>query len=166
IRALPLKWRARVTAIEEAKDLATLPLDELIGNHKVYEMILDNDGVASKTTKQKVKPLALKAKVTREQTSDDSDSQGDSDEDVAIDLVMVPTSLEEATEIALETKVCKILAVPSHFFWQWQQSSLAVGTYNASGNSNMAVGMPCAFYSQQSSPKLDAPFAFKFSRIK
>ncbi|GJX68244.1 zf-CCHC domain-containing protein [Tanacetum coccineum] len=80
--ALPLKWRAKVTAIEEAKDLATLPLDELVGNLKVYEMVLDNDGVASKTTKEKVKYLALKAKVTREQTSDDSDSQGGSDEDI------------------------------------------------------------------------------------
>ncbi|GJZ21835.1 retrotransposon protein [Tanacetum coccineum] len=80
--ALPLKWRAKVTAIEEAKDLATLPLDELIGNLKVYEMVLDNDGVASMTTKEKVKSLALKAKVIREKTSDDSDSQGDSDEDV------------------------------------------------------------------------------------
>ncbi|GKD55837.1 hypothetical protein Tco_1289224, partial [Tanacetum coccineum] len=48
LRALPLKWRAKVTAIEEAKDLATLPLDELIGNLKVYEMILASDGVASK----------------------------------------------------------------------------------------------------------------------
>ncbi|GKC23470.1 hypothetical protein Tco_1025620 [Tanacetum coccineum] len=47
LRALPLKWRAKVTAIEEAKDLATLPLDELIRNLKVYEMVLDNDGVAS-----------------------------------------------------------------------------------------------------------------------
>ncbi|GKD65988.1 UBN2 domain-containing protein [Tanacetum coccineum] len=74
--------RAKVTVIEEAKDLATLPLDELIGNLKVYEMVLNNDGVASKTTKEKVKSLALKAKVTREQTSDDSDSQGESDEDV------------------------------------------------------------------------------------
>ncbi|GJR95470.1 hypothetical protein Tco_0267644 [Tanacetum coccineum] len=27
LRALPLKWRAKVMAIEEAKDLATLPLD-------------------------------------------------------------------------------------------------------------------------------------------
>ncbi|GJS41469.1 hypothetical protein Tco_0566512 [Tanacetum coccineum] len=80
--ALPLKWRAKVTAIEEAKDLATLPLDELIGNLKVYEMILENDGVTSKTTKEKVKSLSLKAKVTREQTSDDSDSQRGSDEDV------------------------------------------------------------------------------------
>ncbi|GKC51069.1 hypothetical protein Tco_1073814, partial [Tanacetum coccineum] len=72
---------AKVKTIKEAKDLATLPLDELIGNLKVYEMVLDNDGVASKTTKEKVKSLALKAKVIREQTSDDSDSQGESDED-------------------------------------------------------------------------------------
>ncbi|GJX29825.1 hypothetical protein Tco_0237904 [Tanacetum coccineum] len=82
LRALSLKWRAKVTAIEEAKDLATLPLDELIGNLKVYEIVLDNDGVASKTTKEKVKSLALKAKVTREQTSYDSDSQDGSDEDI------------------------------------------------------------------------------------
>ncbi|GJU23641.1 hypothetical protein Tco_1156983 [Tanacetum coccineum] len=63
LRALPLKWRAKVTVIEDAKDLATLPLDELIGNLKV-------------------KSLALKAKVTREQTSDDSDSQDGSDKDI------------------------------------------------------------------------------------
>ncbi|GKB28018.1 retrotransposon protein [Tanacetum coccineum] len=68
--------------IEEAKYLATLPLDELIGNLKVFEMVLDNDGVGFKTTKEKVKSVALKAKVTRDQTSDDSDSQGGSDEDV------------------------------------------------------------------------------------
>ncbi|GJU89111.1 hypothetical protein Tco_1301534 [Tanacetum coccineum] len=81
--ALPRKeYEAKVTVIEEAKDLATLPLDELIGNLTVYEMVLDNDGVASKTTKEKVKSLALKAKVTREKTSDDSDSKGGSDEDI------------------------------------------------------------------------------------
>ncbi|GJY90247.1 zf-CCHC domain-containing protein, partial [Tanacetum coccineum] len=52
LRALPLKWRAKVTATEEAKDLATLPLDELIRNLKVYEMVLDNDGIGSRTTKE------------------------------------------------------------------------------------------------------------------
>ncbi|GJU74649.1 hypothetical protein Tco_1266054 [Tanacetum coccineum] len=82
LRALPLKWRTKVTAIEEAKYLAALPLDRLIGDLKVYEMLLDNDGVAFKTTKERVKSLALKAKVTREQTSDDIDSQGGSDEDI------------------------------------------------------------------------------------
>nr|GEW87048.1 ribonuclease H-like domain-containing protein [Tanacetum cinerariifolium] len=171
--------KAKVTVIEEAKDLATLPLDELVENLKVYEMILENDSVVSKTTtKVKVKYLALKAKVTREQTSDnsdvqfgnmlerleqnltvvyrverrfflyfyvfikackyhglrDSDSQDGNAEDVdkekeselicwlgtfasssarvigsgaTIDLVMVSISLEEAVEIALETKVVK-----------------------------------------------------------
>ncbi|GJX00232.1 hypothetical protein Tco_0184145, partial [Tanacetum coccineum] len=73
---------AKVTVIEEAKDLATLPLKELIKNLKVYEMVLDNDDVASKTTMEKVKYLALKAKVTRDQTSDNSDSEGESDEDI------------------------------------------------------------------------------------
>nr|GEV99870.1 integrase, catalytic region, zinc finger, CCHC-type, peptidase aspartic, catalytic [Tanacetum cinerariifolium] len=47
---------AKVTSIKKAKDLATLPLDELI--------------------------VALKDKVTREQTSNDSDSQDGSDEDI------------------------------------------------------------------------------------
>ncbi|GJX66020.1 phospholipase-like protein [Tanacetum coccineum] len=34
LRALPLKWRAKVMAIEEAKDMATLSLDKLIENVK------------------------------------------------------------------------------------------------------------------------------------
>ncbi|GKB55541.1 hypothetical protein Tco_0906294 [Tanacetum coccineum] len=91
--ALPLKWRAKVTAIKEAKDLAPLLLDKLIGNLKVYEMVFDNDGVASKTTKEKVKSLALKVKVI--------------DLGVEIDLVMVPIGLEEAAVIDLATKVAK-----------------------------------------------------------
>nr|GEV58421.1 transposase, Ptta/En/Spm, transposase, Tnp1/En/Spm-like protein [Tanacetum cinerariifolium] len=74
--------RAKVTEIEEAKYLATLPFDELIRNLKVCEMVLDNDGIESNTTKEKLNSLALKAKVTMEKTSDDSDSQGGSDEDV------------------------------------------------------------------------------------
>nr|GEW33042.1 retrovirus-related Pol polyprotein from transposon TNT 1-94 [Tanacetum cinerariifolium] len=81
-RALLLKWRAKVMAIEEAKYLARLHIDELIRNLKVYEMVLDNDGVGSKITTEKVKSLALLAKVIREQTSNDSDSQGESDDDV------------------------------------------------------------------------------------
>ncbi|GJY16909.1 hypothetical protein Tco_0387331 [Tanacetum coccineum] len=43
LRALHPKWRAKVTAIEESKDLTSLSLDELIGNLKVYEVIIKND---------------------------------------------------------------------------------------------------------------------------
>ncbi|GJX28170.1 hypothetical protein Tco_0236249 [Tanacetum coccineum] len=41
--ALHPKWRAKVTAIEESKDLTSLSLDELIGNLKVHEMIIKKD---------------------------------------------------------------------------------------------------------------------------
>nr|GEZ40078.1 hypothetical protein [Tanacetum cinerariifolium] len=37
---------------------------------------------------------------------------------------------------------CKLLAVGSPIFWQWEHPPLAVGTYTASGNSLLAVGMP------------------------
>ncbi|GKG29836.1 hypothetical protein Tco_0419734, partial [Tanacetum coccineum] len=39
LRALHPKWRVKVTVIEESKNLTTLPLDELIGNLKVYEEV-------------------------------------------------------------------------------------------------------------------------------
>ncbi|GJV60496.1 retrovirus-related pol polyprotein from transposon TNT 1-94, partial [Tanacetum coccineum] len=43
LRALHLKWREKVTAIEESKDLTSLSLDELIGNLKVHKMIIKKD---------------------------------------------------------------------------------------------------------------------------
>ncbi|GJY86471.1 UBN2 domain-containing protein [Tanacetum coccineum] len=53
----------------------------LIGNLQVYEMILASDGVASTPIEEKVLPIALKANVTRGQTSNDSVCQDGSDED-------------------------------------------------------------------------------------
>ncbi|GJT27531.1 hypothetical protein Tco_0907806 [Tanacetum coccineum] len=61
LRALSLRWRPKVTTIEETKDLAELPLDKLIGNLKVYEMVLRNDGTVSKSTKEKVNLSSSKA---------------------------------------------------------------------------------------------------------
>ncbi|GKA92187.1 retrovirus-related pol polyprotein from transposon TNT 1-94, partial [Tanacetum coccineum] len=43
LRALNPKWRANVPTIEESKDLASLSLDELIGNLKVHEIIIKKD---------------------------------------------------------------------------------------------------------------------------
>ncbi|GKC75901.1 hypothetical protein Tco_1126675 [Tanacetum coccineum] len=62
LRALPTKWRPKVTAIEESNDLSTLPLDELIDNLKVYEVVLEKDLEISKSKKEKYKSLALKAR--------------------------------------------------------------------------------------------------------
>ncbi|GKF44114.1 hypothetical protein Tco_0130666 [Tanacetum coccineum] len=46
LKALHPKWRAKVTAIGESKDV-TLSLDELIGNLKVYEESSDEDSSTS-----------------------------------------------------------------------------------------------------------------------
>ncbi|GKE81711.1 hypothetical protein Tco_1551711 [Tanacetum coccineum] len=61
LRALHPKWRANVTAIEELKDLTSLSLDELIGNLKVYEMIIKKDSEIVKAKGER-RSLALKAK--------------------------------------------------------------------------------------------------------
>ncbi|GJX69197.1 zf-CCHC domain-containing protein [Tanacetum coccineum] len=81
LRALPTKWRSKVTVIEESKDLSTLPIDELIGNLKVYEVVLEKDSEASKVKKEKYKSLALKAKKV---SSDKEESCSGSDEEYAM----------------------------------------------------------------------------------
>ncbi|GKC71661.1 hypothetical protein Tco_1117544 [Tanacetum coccineum] len=75
LRALPTKWRPKVTTIEQSKDLSTLPLDELIGNLKVYEVVLEKDSEASKNKNEKYKSLAIKAKkVSSDKKASCSDS--------------------------------------------------------------------------------------------
>ncbi|GJZ43287.1 zf-CCHC domain-containing protein, partial [Tanacetum coccineum] len=68
----------KVRVIEESKDLSTLPLDELIGNLKVYEVVLEKDLEISKSKKEKYKSLALKARKVlseEEETSSDSNDE-------------------------------------------------------------------------------------------
>ncbi|GJV81977.1 zf-CCHC domain-containing protein [Tanacetum coccineum] len=67
--------------IEESKDLTSLSLDELIGNLKVYEMIIKKD---SKIVKAKVerKSLALKAK--KESSDEECSTSGSEDEEYAM----------------------------------------------------------------------------------
>ncbi|GKB43851.1 hypothetical protein Tco_0888793 [Tanacetum coccineum] len=61
LRALHPKGRAKVTTIEESKDLTSLSLDELIGNLKVYEMIIKKDSEIVKAKGER-RYLTLKAK--------------------------------------------------------------------------------------------------------
>ncbi|GKE01789.1 hypothetical protein Tco_1389772, partial [Tanacetum coccineum] len=76
LRALHPKWRAKVTAIEESKDLTSLSLAELIGNLKVYEARIKNDSEMVKGKREQNRSLALKAK---RESSDDDSSNSDSE---------------------------------------------------------------------------------------
>ncbi|GJX51338.1 UBN2 domain-containing protein [Tanacetum coccineum] len=84
LRALPTKWRPKVTAIEGSKDLSTLHLSELIGNLKVYEVVLEKDSEDSKNKKERYKSLALKAK--KESIDEETSSSGSEDEEYVMAL--------------------------------------------------------------------------------
>ncbi|GKA47685.1 hypothetical protein Tco_0740568 [Tanacetum coccineum] len=81
LRALHPKWRAKVTAIEESKDLTLLSLDELIRNLKVHEMIIKNDSKIVKAIVER-KYLALKAK--KESSDEECSTSGSEDEEYAM----------------------------------------------------------------------------------
>ncbi|GKC89947.1 hypothetical protein Tco_1150596, partial [Tanacetum coccineum] len=82
LRALHPKWRAKFTAIEESKDLTSLSLDELIGNLKVYEVIIKKDSKIVKDKRKQSRYLALKAK--KESSDDDSSTFESEDEEYAM----------------------------------------------------------------------------------
>nr|GEZ21517.1 DUF4219 domain-containing protein/UBN2 domain-containing protein [Tanacetum cinerariifolium] len=77
LRALHPKLRAKVTAIEESKDLSSLALDELIGNLKVHEVVMEKVSEIYRGKREKVKSITLKAK---KESSDDEPLTSRSDD--------------------------------------------------------------------------------------
>ena len=69
LRSLPERFHAKITAIKESKDIDKIPLTELVGNLKTYELGLTRIGKTGKG-----KSMALKVK-----SSDADDSANDED---------------------------------------------------------------------------------------
>ena len=57
LRSLPKRFRAKIMAIEESKDINKIPLTKLVGNLQTYELGLTRIGKSGKS-----KSMALKAK--------------------------------------------------------------------------------------------------------
>ncbi|GAV84311.1 zf-CCHC domain-containing protein/UBN2 domain-containing protein [Cephalotus follicularis] len=73
LRCLPKSWTPKVTAIEEAKDLSTLPLEQLLGSLMTHETTMKNH---ENVEVKKKKSIALK--------TSKEDSESDEDGDVAL----------------------------------------------------------------------------------
>ena len=71
LRSLPERFHAKITAIEESKDIDKIPLTELVDNMQNYELGLSRIGKSGKS-----KSMALKAKSDdTNESSDDEDSK-------------------------------------------------------------------------------------------
>ena len=71
LRSLPERFHAKITAIEESKDIDKIPLTELVGNLQTYKLGLTRIGKTGKG-----KSMALKAKSSdTNESSDDEDSK-------------------------------------------------------------------------------------------
>ena len=71
LRSLPERFHAKITVIEESKDIDKIPLTKLVGNLHTYELGLSRIGKLSKS-----KSMALKAKSSdTDESSDDEDSK-------------------------------------------------------------------------------------------
>ena len=71
LKSLPKRFHAKITAIEESKDIDKIPLTELVGNLQTYELGLTRIGKSGKS-----KSMALKAKSSEtDESSDDEDSK-------------------------------------------------------------------------------------------
>ena len=71
LRSLPERFHAKITTIEESKDIDQIPLTKLVGNLQTYELGLSRIGKSSKS-----KSMTLKAKSNdTDESSDDEDSK-------------------------------------------------------------------------------------------
>ncbi|GAV62934.1 UBN2 domain-containing protein, partial [Cephalotus follicularis] len=73
LRCLPRSWTPKVTTIEEAKDLSTLPLEQLLGSLMTHE-----------TTMKKHEHVEVKKKKTIALRDSREENESDEDGDLAL----------------------------------------------------------------------------------
>ncbi|GJT11296.1 zf-CCHC domain-containing protein [Tanacetum coccineum] len=81
LKALHPKWRVKVMAIKESKQLTSLSLDELIRNLKVHEMTIKKD---SEIVKAKGERRSLTLKAKKESSDEESLTSKSKDEEYAM----------------------------------------------------------------------------------
>jgi len=94
LRSLPARWRPKVTSIEEAKDLNTLSVEDLVSSLKVHEISL-NEHEPSKKSKSIALPSKGKSsKALKVKESEEESLDRDSDEDPAEKMAMLSNRLQ------------------------------------------------------------------------
>ena len=99
LRSLPERFHAKITAIEEVKDIDQLPLTGLVGNLQTYKMGLGSVGKGEKS-----KNFILKGIEEEIEDSEDEDKIEDDDEDEDEDLTFITDEIIKLLQFRKKNK--------------------------------------------------------------
>ena len=94
LRSLPSRQRPKVNAIEEAKDLNTLSVEDLVSSLKVHEIGLNEHEPTKKVKSISLPSRGKSSKALKVVESEDESPGGDSDEDPNEKMAMLSNKLE------------------------------------------------------------------------
>jgi len=94
LRSLSARCKSKVTAIEEAKDLNTLSVKDLVSSLKVHEISLNEHEPAKKSKSIALPSKGKSSKALKVIESEKESPDGDSDEDPAEKMVMLSNRLQ------------------------------------------------------------------------
>ncbi|GAV57056.1 UBN2 domain-containing protein, partial [Cephalotus follicularis] len=75
LRCLPKSWMPKVTAIEEAKNLDILPLEDLLGSLMTHELSMQKKDDDEENEKKKNNIVALKPSLLEDSEDDDENEE-------------------------------------------------------------------------------------------
>ncbi|GAV73617.1 UBN2 domain-containing protein [Cephalotus follicularis] len=75
LRCLPRSWMPKVTAIEKAKNLNVLPLEDLLGSLMTHELSMQKKDDDEEKEKKKKKMVALKSSLIEDSEDDDDNEE-------------------------------------------------------------------------------------------
>jgi len=94
LRSLPARWRPKYTAIEEAKDLNTLSVEDLVSSLKVHEISLNEHQPAKKSKSIVLPSKGKSSKALKVIEPEEESPDGDSDENPAEKMAMLSNRLQ------------------------------------------------------------------------
>ena len=89
LRSLPKRFYAKITAIEEVKDIDQIPLTELVGNLHTYEMELGSMGKGGRSKNLALKGIEEEIKDSKDENESEDEDDDDDDDDEDKDLTFI-----------------------------------------------------------------------------
>jgi len=157
LRRLPARWRPKVTAIKEAKDLNTLSVEDLVSFLKVHEISLNKHESAKKSNYIALPSKGKSSKALKVIESEEESPDGDSDEDPTEKMAMLSNRLQY-----LAKKNKKFLSRRSSYKGSRKEDQKGCFNYKKPGN----FSADCLDVQKEKSKEKSKKPTFKSSKFK